>query len=42
MPATFRFLSNSLGYNGFIAYPSFNHSALEACSQIELKNYQIL
>ena len=24
---------NSMGYNGFICYPSFNHSALEACSQ---------
>jgi MraZ protein len=22
-----------MGYNGFISYPSFNHSALEACSQ---------
>ena len=33
MPATFRTYLNSLGYNGFIAYPSFNHEALEACSQ---------
>ena len=33
VPATFRSYLNSLGYNGFIAYPSFNHSALEACSQ---------
>ena len=33
MPATFRSYLNSTGYNGFIAYPSFNHSALEACSQ---------
>jgi MraZ protein len=22
-----------MGYNGFISYPSFNHLALEACSQ---------
>ena len=22
-----------MGYNGFISYPSFNHTALEACSQ---------
>jgi MraZ protein len=22
-----------MGYSGFISYPSFNHSALEACSQ---------
>ena len=33
MPATFRSQLSSMGYNGFISYPSFNHSALEACSQ---------
>ena len=33
MHATFRSHLNSMGYNGFISYPSFNHSALEACSQ---------
>ena len=33
VPATFRSYLNTLGYNGFISYPSFNHSALEACSQ---------
>ena len=22
-----------MGYNGFISYPSFNHTALEACAQ---------
>jgi len=33
VPATFRSYLNSLGYNGFISYPSFNHSALEGCSQ---------
>ena len=33
VPATFRSYINTLGYNGFISYPSFNHSALEACSQ---------
>ena len=33
MPATFRAHLNTMGYNGFISYPSFNHSALEACSQ---------
>jgi len=33
VPATFRSLLSSMGYNGFISYPSFNHSALEACSQ---------
>ena len=33
MPATFRSHLNSMGYNGFISYPSFNHVALEACSQ---------
>ena len=33
VPATFRSHLSSMGYNGFIAYPSFNHYALEACSQ---------
>ena len=33
VPANFRSHLNSLGYNGFISYPSFNHPALEACSQ---------
>ena len=33
VPATFRSHLGSMGYNGFISYPSFNHSALEACSQ---------
>ena len=33
MPATFRSHLSSLGYSGFISYPSFNYSALEACSQ---------
>ena len=32
VPANFRSHLSSLGYNGFIAYPSFNHEALEACS----------
>ena len=33
VPATFRSHLNSLGYNGFISYPSFSNPALEACSQ---------
>jgi MraZ protein len=33
VPATFRSHLSSMGYNSFISYPSFNHSALEACSQ---------
>ena len=33
VPATFRSHLSSMGYNGFISYPSFNHDALEACSQ---------
>ena len=33
VPATFRSHLNTLGYIGFISYPSFNHLALEACSQ---------
>ena len=39
VPATFRSFLNSMGYNGFITYPSFNHEALEACAQDRLKNY---
>ena len=33
VPATFRSHLSSMGYNGFISYPSFNHTALEACAQ---------
>ena len=33
MPASFRSHLGSIGYNGFVAYPSFNHEALEACSE---------
>ena len=33
VPSSFRAYLNSMGYNGFISYPSFNHAALEACSQ---------
>ena len=33
VPATFRSYLNSIGYNGFVTYPSFNHPALEAVSQ---------
>ena len=33
MPASFRSHLSTLGYNGFVTYPSFNHDALEACSQ---------
>jgi len=33
VPSTFRSHLNTMGYNGFISYPSFNHAALEACSQ---------
>ena len=33
VPATYRSHLSSLGYNGFISYPSFNHNALEGCAQ---------
>ena len=33
VPASFRSYITNLGYNGFICYPSFNYSAIEACSQ---------
>ena len=33
VPATFRSHLNSMGYNGFITDPTFNHSALDGCAQ---------
>ena len=33
VPATFRSHLSSMGYIGFISYPSFNHPELEACFQ---------
>ena len=33
MPSSFRAYLNSKGFNNFIAYPSFNHAALEGCAQ---------
>ena len=33
VPSSFRAHLNSMGYNGFITYPSFNHPALDGCAQ---------
>ena len=33
VPSSFRAYLNSMGYNGFITYPSFNNHALDACAQ---------
>jgi len=33
VPASFRSHLSSIGYNGFVSYPSFNYEALEACSE---------
>ena len=33
VPSNFRAYLNSMGFNGFITYPSFNNSALDACAQ---------
>ena len=33
VPSSYRAYLNSMGYNGFITYPSFNNSALDACAQ---------
>ena len=33
VPASFRSYLTPMGYNGFIAYPSFSSESLEACSQ---------
>ena len=41
VPAAFRSYLSSLGYNGFIAYPSFNHQALEACAQDRIEKLSI-
>ena len=37
VPATFRTHLNTMGYNGFVSYPSFNNAALEACTQDRLE-----
>jgi len=37
VPASFRSHLSSLGYNGFITYPSFNHKALEACPESRIE-----
>ena len=33
MPASFRSYLSSMGYNGVVCYPSFNHPAIEGCAQ---------
>ena len=33
VPAAFRSYLTTLGYNGFISYPSFSNPALECCTQ---------
>jgi len=33
VPASFRSYISSLGYNGVICYPSFNHQSIEVCTQ---------
>ena len=33
VPSSFRAYLNSMGYNRFITYPSFNNAALDACAQ---------
>ena len=33
VPSSFRAYLNSMGFNGFITYPSFNNAALDACAQ---------
>jgi len=33
VPASFRSYLSSMGYNGFICYPSFNNPSIEVCSQ---------
>jgi len=33
VPSSFRAYLNSMGYNSFVTYPSFNNAALDACTQ---------
>jgi len=33
VPASFRSYLSSMGYNGVVCYPSFNHLSIEACPQ---------
>ena len=33
VPSSFRAYLNSMGFNGFVTYPSFNNFALDACAQ---------
>ena len=35
VPATYRSYLSSMGYNGFISYPSFSHPALRLAHKIE-------
>ena len=37
MPAGFRSYLSSMGYNGIICYPSFNHPSIEACPQSRIE-----
>ncbi len=37
VPASFRSHLSSMGYNGFISYPSFSNPSLEACTQDRLE-----
>ena len=42
VPATFRSHLSSMGYNGFISYPSLIIQRLRLVLKIELKSYQTL
>ena len=37
MPASFRSYLNSMGFNGIICYPSFNHNAIEGYPQSRIE-----
>ena len=37
VPAGFRSYLSSMGYNGIICYPSFNHLSIEACPQSRIE-----
>ena len=37
MPASFRSYLSSMGYGGFICYPSFNNPSIEACPESRIE-----
>ena len=41
VPSSFRSFLNSMKFNGFVTYPSFTNSSLEACSKDRIEKILI-